>query len=744
MKLKANNVNKLNIELKNCYGIKKLNYEFDFSECNTFVIYAPNGSMKTSLAKVFKNLQDGEKELIKDEIFNYQPVIKTVQLNDLDINQDEIFVIKSFDNFYESKNMASLLINDSLKLKLFALLKKRDLFFKILEKISGLKISKISQGKKIDELESTLLFDFNITGFLQNLNKFNIENNQEVYEVQYSEIFDLSVLKIIESQEFQQNIKSFLNINDEIYADFSFLEKGKFSLGKLKEVSKRLNDNNFFVGENKLFLDGLSHQISSIADLDAEIKVIEDKLKNTKEFQAIEKSLSTSKGLVLKDILENYPELVEKLKLENIDNFKRELWLSYFKQNEQKFKELKADFDSFSLEKEITSFDDTPWKKAYNIFKQRFTVPFEMSIKNIKSSILGESLPKVIFEFYDKKKDVWLDHSREKIESDILSQGEKRALYLLNIIFDIEDRKKKNKKTFFIVDDIADSFDYKNKYAIVEYLNDLFKEDNFYSIILTHNFDFYRTITSRLELPRDHKLHAIKINDEIEFITEVYQNLPFKTWIETMKKGQYYDKNYTEDDAKKHVVVLIPFVRNLIEYSNSTTKAKSTIYGYDFDVLTSLLHFKTDTKKITFGDLKKIYRTNINKDDFDQSILDAEIVYDKLFNLANIIKDNEFNLENKIILAMVIRHKAEEYMWSKVLKKDPIQGCQTGKLFKRLKSEFEKNPIPDEVIKVLESVNIMTPENIHLNSFMYEPILDMGIDELKTLYDKVCTLNQDD
>jgi hypothetical protein len=31
----------------------------------------------------------------------------------------------------------------------------------------------------------------------------------------------------------------------------------------------------------------------------------------------------------------------------------------------------------------------------------------------------------------------------------------------------------------------------------------------------------------------------------------------------------------------------------------------------------------------------------------------------------------------------------------------------------------------------------MTPENIHINSFMYEPILDMGDDELRKLYKTV-------
>jgi hypothetical protein len=34
----------------------------------------------------------------------------------------------------------------------------------------------------------------------------------------------------------------------------------------------------------------------------------------------------------------------------------------------------------------------------------------------------------------------------------------------------------------------------------------------------------------------------------------------------------------------------------------------------------------------------------------------------------------------------------------------------------------------------------MTPESIHLNSFMYEPIIDMDIIELKNLYDQIKNL----
>jgi hypothetical protein len=43
-------------------------------------------------------------------------------------------------------------------------------------------------------------------------------------------------------------------------------------------------------------------------------------------------------------------------------------------------------------------------------------------------------------------------------------------------------------------------------------------------------------------------------------------------------------------------------------------------------------------------------------------------------------------------------------------------------------------------IQVLQRVVLMTPENIHLNSFMYEPILDMSDEHLRKLYTAVLAL----
>ena len=48
-------VNKVAVMFENCYGIRKMDAEFDFSKKPAQLIYAPNGAMKTSFAKTFKD-----------------------------------------------------------------------------------------------------------------------------------------------------------------------------------------------------------------------------------------------------------------------------------------------------------------------------------------------------------------------------------------------------------------------------------------------------------------------------------------------------------------------------------------------------------------------------------------------------------------------------------------------------------------------------------------------------------------
>ena len=49
-------MDELKLQLKNCYGIQEMKSQIDFSNNNVAIIYAPNGTMKSSLAKTFASL----------------------------------------------------------------------------------------------------------------------------------------------------------------------------------------------------------------------------------------------------------------------------------------------------------------------------------------------------------------------------------------------------------------------------------------------------------------------------------------------------------------------------------------------------------------------------------------------------------------------------------------------------------------------------------------------------------------
>jgi hypothetical protein len=65
-----------------------------------------------------------------------------------------------------------------------------------------------------------------------------------------------------------------------------------------------------------------------------------------------------------------------------------------------------------------------------------------------------------------------------------------------------------------------------------------------------------------------------------------------------------------------------------------------------------------------------------------------------------------------------------------------IASSQTSELFHKFKQKFEE----DGPSKTLSRVLLMTPESIHLNSFMYEPILDMSDGHLRALLKQVRSL----
>ena len=158
------------------------------------------------------------------------------------------------------------------------------------------------------------------------------------------------------------------------------------------------------------------------------------------------------------------------------------------------------------------------------------------------------------------------------------------------------------------------------------------------------------------------------------------------------------------------------------------------------------MHLKSDTKAITIQDVANIIeKYTQNKGIKHQKSRDS--FYDLIMNTADAItneKDvNSVEIQNKIVLSIAIRLLAEQYMHDVMIHAGKCeQDFETDKNQTGFWTKKYKEFCPNDINKsTIEEVNIMTPELIHLNSFMYEPLIDMSIYHLLSLYDKCKKMN---
>lgn len=730
---------KLKVNLKNCYGISKLGKEFDFSNFKTFIVYAPNGVMKTSFAKTFDDYINGTDS--RDRVFN-RDIYERELLDENSVNIDTqgIFVIKSFINTsFTSDELSTLLVRSELREEYEQALKAMNSAKIIVTK--ALKARTISSDCEKEIVETFAGYGDNLFDIFASLLDDLSRNKYREYNFKYNDVFENDVVKKFVEKN-KENLQTYHDKYFEILnsSDGFFSSDGGFGTAQASGIADAVSDDAFFNAGHQIYLKN-SRTISSSMDfnelVDEQIKKVVDSPELRKQFDAIDKALRPKNIQPLKKIIERDKSLL--LELLNYEEFQERYWRSHLSSiaNDIKslniiYSERKEEIEKIIKEANNESFE---WKSTIDTFKRRFTgLPFEVGVKNTKDSVLGLNKPELDIQFIDRETGERVSVERNFLSENVLSQGEKRAFYLLNVIFEIRARLLKSQETLFIIDDIADSFDYKNKYAIVEYLKDLSEEANFCSIVLTHNFDFFRTVQSRIlseEFRRSHSFVAERINGEIKLIEAGSRNVsdPFSTWRSGVNNNE------------KHLIACIPFVRNLIEFKDGKSD--------EYKLLTHVLHHKDQdgaikkTTDITIIDIETPCRgalSNILFDFPDKSKKLIQIINEQASIITESPNTDSIVLEDKIVLAIGIRLKAEEYMWSQVLDKALISGNQTGELFGRYKVAFGTNSGHENAIKTLERVNIMTPENIHLNSFMYEPILDMGIDELKSLYGEVCEL----
>ena len=160
--------------------------------------------------------------------------------------------------------------------------------------------------------------------------------------------------------------------------------------------------------------------------------------------------------------------------------------------------------------------------------------------------------------------------------------------------------------------------------------------------------------------------------------------------------------------------------------------------------LTCLLHLKVspvDIKNISINDVILLINSQIVQSRQVAPISDDKYLEALYKTAGEILLDNdEIALENKLILSMASRLKAEEFMFSRAKKHGVTlaesNSNQTLDWFKKTKEYLS-----DDETAVIDELNMITPENIHVNSFMYEPLIDISIWNLKSLYKKVGDLS---
>ena len=726
----------LSLKLENCYGIGKLETDLVFKH-KGYAIYAPNGVMKTSLAKTMIDLSNGSEP--KDLHFPDRETVCEIKLNDEVLTKEEIFVVESYNDRFVSDHVSTLLANSDLRTKYEEVHRSIGEAKKALDKTLR---SLAGFGEKSRENLAPIIEEIFDAGYYDALvsvkDELESTNKSELSNVNYKILYDEKVQKLLEGKDVASAVEGFAQSYNEITTKSPILRQN-FQYHNVTQIQQQLKANNFFSAGHTINLANENtdekEEVSSDQSLLGRIEEERQRVLNdpdvSKKFDAFNSKLKNKELQAFRDYITKNKHLLPMLS--DLEGLKRAIWMQYLLASLDEYKSLVEEYEigQDALAGIIADAENSrgDWDDVVADFNRRFLyLPFEIVVENKADTILKGNAPSVGFIIREGAEERRYAPSEKQTLLRALSTGEGRALYILDIMYEVFVRWKNRDKTLFIFDDIADSFDYKNKFAIVDFLEDVTRADdnNFLAIILTHNFDFLRTIASRKICPAHQCKLAFKSASAIKLDAFKQSDIqsPFQKWQSRLAEPSV-------------LIAYIPFLRNVIEYTLGDRDADGND-NEDYLQLTRMLHFKDETAGLALQDYKTVFEKNLPHCVFPDVNLNESVI-EYIFNAANACEgiDEGVNLEHKIVLSIAIRIWSERYMIAKIRDNDAdydVAKKQTGELFQAFKEHYNNQT---EEIGILRRVNLITPANIHINAFMYEPILDMGMGELIDLYQSV-------
>ena len=721
---------KIKFDIKNCYGIGRLEDEVTFGDSNIAVVYAPNGTMKTSLKRTIEQLVAGKEPC--DEMYEERESSAAVTIDGTAVGKENTYVFQNEDADC-TKQISTFLANAALKSEYDAIYQLLDGAKKTLKK-------KVKQIAKSSDCEDEMVAAFkrsdedNFFGCVQEI-KAQIDgelDTLEGYDFKFNDVFEKSGKVKDFIRENQETIQRYFEKYTELIQGSKFFSSSaKFGTSQANSLLKSVGDNRYFAAGHKFELGGEEQpkSIASKKDMEAVIQAEMSRIFEDDSIKVLFNDLEgkLDKNLSLKgfkDVIQTYPELIPELV--DYDEFQRKILRGYLKQCEAEMTALTNLYVEKKEElKDIVrraNAERSQWERVIDLFNNRFFVPFTLDLQNKSDILLNAKAAELQFQYRDRRDEEPVEKDRKTLVEH-LSTGERKAFFILQNIFELEARRASGQQTLLLFDDIADSFDYKNKYAIIEYLNDLRRDGNFQILILTHNFDFYRTVVSRLEAG-GHQYFADKKEDRsVKFCTGIYK--------EDILKNRLLDKM----QKRRTFIACIPFVRNISEYTGGDGE------GTTYKKLTSCLHLKDDTAGIKMDDIHTLFKGQVKVANDKAIDFGGENYLAALFEEAEGIMadDNEIDIVNKLVLSMAIRLKAEEYMGKVLTEEQKAEIRPNRNRTAELLNVLRKYHTADKEaeIMLMNKVLMLTSENIHFNNFMFEPLVDISILHLKQLYGEV-------
>lgn len=743
----------IQIEIKNSYGIVDLKHNFEYKGdtkegcCNFYGLYAQNGTMKSSFAKTLLNRSKGL--TISDEIYN---ILGSCTVSG--IEPENILSYPSYDGrVYLSESATHLVANQEAK-KVYAEASKDviEAFSKLKSKISEVTKTKDDGGETViedyyrrfvskEQVDSVTLPAV-ITLLKANLSEIK-QGKIQFCDMPLSVFNSDNFRKFITKKEYRGTFDRLVKAYDDMRSSPTYFREG-FDSSSAYTLIKALDKSKYFKAKHEVVLrdneDKTTENINSKEELETYLKTDFDRI--IEKYPGLESALNRliadfsvgTKGEVRR-IIEDKSRRDILLFMGDEDRFYKNMWFGYLRGCVEEIENLLKvhDYSKSKIEEALEKADkaDTEWKDVIDIFNDRFSsLPYRIDIANKKDAIV-EDLVSPIFEFkfrnprnpsmpYRERPD---NLGQLSVLGRVLSNGERKALYLLNIIFDVKKKLKDGVDTLLVLDDVVESFDYRNKYAFFEYLQELASQNShLYIISLTHNFDFFRLVYEKL-YPKNKEQFRLVISDE-------NNNLSAEEMFDPRVFGNYKKDAATDKSAW---VTMIPFARNIVEFQHGKTHD-------DYKELTRALH--TMSSNVTVGDVQQCLQSIISITDtpFDRSlnIHKAIILYAK--EVAADTSDG-FSLKDNLVLAIGTRLCIERYIISKISKEDYSNAVSKERdLTRKLLILYSNNcsdPKKQTLSKMFNKAVAIVDGTIHINSFMYEPLVDIGTWEMKKMFNEI-------